>query len=116
MSINKKMAVEWDGTDLPPVGTVCEFADYSGEYVSGTIVAHVMADGEPQAIIQSSTDWFGGGVYDFRPLRTPEQIAVDELCELIDEHYGAPKVSEHYLGLARAIVEAGYRKVEGEKK
>ena len=117
MGIIKNVVVEWDGTGLPPVGTVCEVANECKIYKPCTVVAHVISEGEAQAIAQCSTDWFYGGVYDFRPLRTPEQIAaVDDLCELFVEHYGTPKIPEHYLGLARAIVEAGYRRVEGCKQ
>lgn len=52
-----------------------------------------------------------------RPIRTPEQIAaeereraIDDLCASIVSHYEARKMSEHYLGLARALHDAGYRK------
>ncbi|MDH2244855.1 hypothetical protein N5J76_03145 [Pseudomonas sp. GD03855] len=55
--------------------------------------------------------------YTFKPIRTPEQIAaeerekeVDALCSDILSHYEVPKMS-NYLGLAKALHAAGYRKV-----
>lgn len=108
---------KWNGTGLPPVGTVCEYywaADDS--WRSGTCVAHF--DG--RAVICDVDDEDCAERLDahhVRATRTPEQIAaeerekeIDAICYDIVSHYENPKGSEHYLGLARALHAAGYRK------
>ena len=109
----------WDGTGLPPVGTVCEYYWEAGDsWRSGTCVAHF----DERAVICDADDEGCAERLDahhVRPVRTPEQIAaeelekeIDALCSDIVSHYEAPKMSEHYLGLAKALHKAGYRKTE----
>lgn len=111
--IDKKPA--WTGIGLPPVGTVCEVG---GQKV--VVVAH-HCNGTHAIYAESTTDGllYYGEPNEFRPIRTPEQIAaeereaeIDALCSEIVSHYEAPKMSEHYLGLATALHKAGYRKTE----
>lgn len=125
----------WNGTGLPPVGTVCE---YDAAVDAGPPAWHtveIVYSSEWLLVVRcvSVPDGYDADVIGvevsvpadeeseslFRPLRTPEQIAAeereraaDELCETIVAHYESPKMSEHYLGLARALYDAGYRKVE----
>lgn len=111
---------EWDGTDLPPVGTVCEIHIFNNTWVKCIVVAHfegravVVLDNREAAQIRDTED--------LRPIRTPEQIAaekrereINELVEVIVTHYEYPKGAESYIGLARALHNAGYRKTEQEK-
>jgi len=107
--------------DLPPVGTICRVSHQQPHIpvkdgAEVTIIAH---DGD--LAIFRVNDWNGeGATYHglvarcLVPVPTAEQIAVDELCETITGHYGSPKMSEHYLRLARALYDAGYRKLAPE--
>lgn len=104
----------WAGEGLPPVGTVCEYYADDGVWRSCEIVAH--KDGQAVVWVSNAHIWASSGA-SLRPIRTPEQIAaeereraIDDLCASIVSHYEAPKMSEHYLGLARALHDAGYRK------
>lgn len=100
----------WNGTGLPPVGTVCEGRsrkDKLGEVWGEAIVlAHRLG----QAVV-SFTDcerlqWCGED--DLRPIRTPEQIATEEALTEIERLYSE--------GGPAAVYDAGYRKVEGDKQ
>lgn len=121
----------WNGTGLPPVGIECECCYTSpSEYYRVKIIAHDdekavfrWIDGPKQFELGDCKNYTLGALTHhhpkFRPIRTHEQIeaeerdkAVDELCETIVGHYGSPKMSEHYLGLARALYDAGYRKID----
>lgn len=123
----------WDGKGLPPVGVECECCYTSpSEYYRVKIIAHDddkavyrWVDGPLALKLGDSDNQPLDAVTDphpkFRPIRTSEQIAaderdraVDELCEAIVGYYGAPKMSEHYLGLARALYDADYRKLAQE--
>lgn len=113
----------WNGEGLPPVGTVCMV------YPHNTVWGFSSTSGHERTVLAYHGDfvWLGQGDMalettrvdrvDFQPIRTPEQIAaderekaVDDLCASIVSHYEAPKMSEHYLGLAKALHDAGYRK------
>ncbi len=65
---------QWNGSGLPPVGTVCEV---DGEKV--VIVAH-HCNGIHAIYAESISDGllYYGDPNEFRPIRTPEQIAADE--------------------------------------
>ena len=120
--VQKPEQSAWTGEGLPPVGTVCEASNGgTSVFFKCEVVAVHYATGRP--ILK--TEGFGGPsaltlapeCWKFRPIRTPEQIAaeereraIDDLCASIVSHYEAPKMSEHYLGLARALHDAGYRK------
>ncbi len=109
----------WSGEDLPPVGAVCEVKnDIDGWDAVDEVLAHTEIKGAAVAVFKRDDRVFLSPADSFRPIRTPEQIAaedreneVDALCYDIVSHYEAPKMSEHYLGLAKALHAAGYRKV-----
>lgn len=98
-------ATGWDGTGLPPVGCECEYsrppveADSFGSawercfirYVSFRIV-----------VIQTHDDELSGhpSKFNFRPLRTEAERAIDEMVRLSGVSTGA----------ARILYDAGYRK------
>lgn len=114
-------APAWVGIGLPPVGTVCEVLNGmpNSEWERCTILYsgkhRVMYDSE-------SCSERVGFIEDliFRPIRTPEQIAAEELkfytaeiCELLGWNQDYPGSTRD----AKRLYDAGYRKfeiVEGE--
>lgn len=115
-----KYKPEWDGTGLPPVGSVVEVVD-GVDWVSCKIVAHVKENGSTDAIYQltdkESWDWCDSPNH-FRPLRTERDKAIDEMNNIMTTLYQnseSPTPSqtlsmsdaEAYFG---AIYDAGYRK------
>lgn len=122
--VEKRPGPVWSGEGLPPVGTVCQLRTVRdpNDAFEGWGKAEILysSDGAVVWRWQGHTSEFGAewSEVEFRPIRTPEQIAaeerekaIDALCYDIVSHYEAPKMSEHYLGLARALHSAGYRKV-----
>lgn len=72
----------WDGTGLPPVGTVCE-VDYEG-WTQCEVIAHFQQRCGMVAAFTIDQHGNGAKTLDafgaehFRPIRTPEQIAAEE--------------------------------------
>lgn len=115
----------WVGAGLPPVGTVCEmWHEKIGDWLKSEVAFvgeqilvvryHSIAHGHHEAAIMNLDS-----EKLLRLPRTPEQIAaeereraIDDLCASIVSHYEAPKMSERYLGLARALHDAGFRRQE----
>lgn len=109
----------WDGTGLPPVGTVCE-VDHNG-WRQCNVFAHAVEGKEPVDVLFDFVDVDGSqswNWYDcaskFRPLRTPEQLAaearekaVDEMLQLNLKDGGVAARS-----YCERLYDAGYRKVE----
>jgi len=108
----------WDGEGLPPVGTVCEVQTWvNREWRKTTVLAHHLGF----AVHSWSTD--GDDIQvevapsgDFRPFRTPEQIAAEELEDrltVMSRAYqdATGRTPDAYVSEAfRALEEAGYRK------
>ncbi|HFH3873749.1 TPA: hypothetical protein ACGJ1X_003918 [Pseudomonas aeruginosa] len=111
--------VEWGGQGLPPVGTVCivephntmwgfsstsgyerKILAYYGEYVW---LGHAETPLETTRIDK----------VDFRPIRTPEQIAAEERAKAIEEMCFAEQTLT--VKQAKALYEAGYRRQEEGK-
>ena len=72
----------WNGQGLPPVGTVCEGGRArTGAFNECVVIAH--RNGMAIAVFtdQEELQW----VSEFRPIRTPEQIATDEREAAINE-------------------------------
>lgn len=116
----------WNGEGLPPVGTECEHqgAEEDSTWFPVLILAHAKVDGAPVAVFQRADNQmiisFSDAVF-FRPTMTAEEIAaeereqeINELVETIVAHYEYPKGAESYIGLAKALHSAGYRKTEQE--
>ena len=103
IAIPNDSAPQWDGTGLPPVGTVCEVEDEDGNWHECRILAHYLDD----AVFSPDPD-YPHGAYDglpagrFRPIRAPEQIASEEALEEIERLYSE--------GGPAAVFDAGYRK------
>ena len=93
-------AVEWaDG--LPPVGTVCEYENYTmGEWRKGEVIAHYK-----NVIVIADCDSGFEGVYkhQVRPIKSEKDI--EEIYQII---YAV----DDYRTAAEAIYEQGYRKQE----
>lgn len=126
-----KRPEEWNGEGLPPVGTVCElvrpnemtdsFSDFleTGSRVS--IIAHFQSNGGMVAAFTyqgcgKETQVDKGSEENFRPIRTPEQIAAEERKQAIYEMSMAANAVGHMLGytheLINCLYDAGYRKAD----
>ncbi|MGY1448754.1 hypothetical protein ACW582_16355 [Pseudomonas chlororaphis] len=107
----------WTGEGLPPVGTVCEARIYDG---TGNLawfecrVIHHHPRHEGSAAIAHGNEELLGWSSDFRPIRTPEQIAAEEREKAIEEmaavahRQGQPFVTKREM--AARLYDAGYRK------
>jgi hypothetical protein len=111
---------QWNGEGLPPVGTVCEWRPKSGAWIEAKIAAtsgaHLWVETEPKVFYTVLASYA-----QFRPIRTPEQIAAEErdngLADILnimrgENHSSTHEASVHIL-FAERIYDAGYRKVEG---
>jgi len=97
----------WNGEGLPPVGIRCIFDGEEGE-----IVAHVRGD-FPLAIIQFSKGWEAGQADDFKPIRTPEQIAAEERDREVAKMLEVADIENSAFHICLSLYNAGYRKTEG---
>lgn len=93
-------AAGWDGTNLPPVGCVCESKQFAQiDWHKFRVVAvengHVFGFwNDKVGVCLDSTHWI------FRPLRTEAERAIDEMVRLSGVSIGAAKI----------LYDAGYRK------
>lgn len=106
---------EWAGEGLPPVGTVCEWHGPNSDgpngwvYTESKVVAYT--DDGLFVCMQAPSCWPVVQRIDnceFRPIRTPEQIAMAERQSAIKEmigHIGGSRRCE-----AEVLYDAGYRK------
>lgn len=112
----------WPGNGLPPVGTVCE-CHLPGELTNNYswVQAKVIWHNGPTecAVIRSTSKlaWCD----EFRPIRTPEQIAADERLHEIRNALTAIKAGQQQfpndlvrgnivVATVEAMIDAGYRK------
>lgn len=109
---------KWTGAGLPPVGTVCEMRDSdAGTWEAGEVryISHLIVvmryKGQKGNIEEASEAKFA----QFRPLRTPEQIAADEREREIESLATDIMSEQHVSGrvIAERLHALGYRKVEG---
>jgi hypothetical protein len=110
-NITKLPAPAWNGTGLPPVGTVCEMHHECWQPANWPEVTVKYASDE-YFITQDSAGeqhWHAHGVQ-FRPIRTPEQIAADEREAAIDEIMDDLSLSPECRYIARRVLNTGYRK------
>jgi hypothetical protein len=101
----------WTGEGLPPVGTVCECQDESFKWKPGTIVYVGQGDGAMVAVMQADSGILIGEKGEFRPLRTPEQIAAEEREKAIAEMRAALPDWAAPENICPMLYDAGYRKV-----
>ncbi len=103
----------WNGEGLPPVGVVCEYSLTSGAVWHECTVKYALSNGrqlvadcagnpEGEAVLHFST-------CQFRTLRTPEQIAAEEIETILN--WMVNRDSERGLrGIAEDLHADGYRK------
>ena len=120
----------WTGEGLPPVGTLCEFAGFNPEETiptdprvgdQVTVIAHFMSGSfEVAAFTFYAPPEFeylqvAQGAYGcFRPVRTPEQIAVEEREKAIEEMIADTNILTGIMRdrriMASQLYDSGYRK------
>lgn len=122
--VERPSSPAWDGEGLPPVGTVCEAAiphtsgpdnERSFIWIEGHVIAYHELNGETYAWFAEDDGFYPPNVLDFRPIRTPEQIAAEEREKAIDEMHVMidSDRAKHFRLLCEALYDAGYRKTEG---
>lgn len=121
------LPIEWDGSGLPPAGTICEYRVSGGQWFKcqiryltkpymGCPIEVVMFSphlkGEQTAVIGD-----GESEVSFRPIRTPEQIAEEELQIATQAIMADAGITDSALKddpeawvWAAALYKAGYRK------
>ena len=117
----KPEAPEWDGEGLPPAGVECEVLHW-GEWRLCKIIAHLQQRADMVAVFAidagDGSKMIDAFVADcFRPIRSEEDKAVDEMAPII--RAAANDVYTTVNGsaadsIARALHRAGYRKTGGE--
>ncbi|MCW8159023.1 hypothetical protein D7243_22920 [Stutzerimonas stutzeri] len=103
-------APEWTGEGLPPVGIACEVKNDIADSFDAVdeVLAHTMINGSEAAVFKRYDRVYYSFAGDFRPIRTPEQIAAEEREKAIQELIQVTCISH---GEAARIHDAGYRKV-----
>lgn len=118
-----KQNVEWSGEGLPPVGTVCEAAipHTSGPdnarsfiWIEGRVIAYHEIKGKTYAWFAEDDGFYPPGVFEFRPIRTPEQIAAEERDKAVDAMLMVSFEESTRRHIFEALYDAGYRKAKGE--
>lgn len=103
--------LEWNGEGLPPAGLAVEWhSDSNTGWQEATVLAYhgdyawIQPKGKPSIIV--------GNPANFRPIRTPEQIAAEKRGEAIAEIAKASglRMRDGAVEVATALYAAGYRK------
>ncbi|WP_311185474.1 hypothetical protein [Pseudomonas aeruginosa] len=107
----------WDGQGLPPVGTGCEVKnDISDSWDAvDEILAHTVIKGTAVAVFKRGDHIAYSPKSEFRPIRTPEQIAAEERSKECDRIFFILSNVEregNRSDMAEAIYDAGYRRQE----
>lgn len=114
----------WDGSGLPPVGVVCEAGiphvngpnneTRSVIWIEGRVIAYHAIKDKTYAWFAEDDGFYPPGVFEFRPIRTPEQIAAEERAAEIEEMrniYAGSSETTISSGMS-ALYDAGYRKTD----
>lgn len=101
----------WNGEGLPPVGTVCEYLeDGNGDWEQVRIVAIDQQLGHTFAVYSGNKGYSGDRRAElFRPIRTPEQIAIEIRSKAITQLMCDLDVP---TAIATRAYDKGYRKFE----
>lgn len=110
---------EWTGEGMPPVGTVCEVAKKcQGCTWQRVEIAYMGSEFFiavcPERRVEEPCRHSHG--YQFRPIRTPEQIAAEERAKAIEDMRETTRRKEHPFDywidpdIAGELYDAGYRK------
>lgn len=116
----------WNGEGLPPVGAECEFT-HEGDGVRGRWVKCRIAgytSNYRHVAIETDDDLYAddeGLVFlwsptaiQWRPFRTPEQIAAEEREKAVETMVRIAMTRPDWRGTCEALYDAGYRK-QGEQ-
>lgn len=109
---------QWDGEGLPPVGTVCE-AYWASDTKPQWFKFNMLFLGDEHAVANVEGDEnhytrsiLESGKVQFRPIKTPEQIAAEERESHVLGMLCHDALGNSRRGLAEALYDAGYRKQE----
>lgn len=100
---------EWSGEGLPPVGTVCD-ALVCGGWKECLVIYHDPNNEDMAAVTYSGMLMWSS---EFRPTKTPEQIAAEEREQAIRE---MKLIAGFTVGggcIFSRLYDKGYRKIEG---
>lgn len=113
----------WDGEGLPPVGTVCEcrirYAVTSDGDWTRVICRYALRNRREVVVEYCDTNLAGNvdgtindETWEFRPIRTPEQIAAEELRSALKDACAIAgcAVGSNYGKIVESVIKAGYRK------
>lgn len=105
---------EWDGSGLPPVGTVCAYYWREGnEWRDCETVAH--HNGKVVAVDAGDGSAFILPAASFLKIKTPEQIAAEERLHAIGEMIVLVGRYSTFKDVMGILYDAGYRKTEVKK-
>lgn len=107
----------WDGQGLPPVGTVCEHYGTADDlaWLEVEVIGHGNVDGRNVAFFRYGTGSPRFTVSystanNFRPIRTPEQIAAEEREKAVGDMAMSIQGVPYQYPTLYALFDAGYRK------
>lgn len=113
----KPRPAAWNGEGPPPAGVKFEACNRGDGNWRKAVMLFV---GKELGVMRLDTGpeySFYVNEWEYRPIRTTEQIAAEERAEAIDKmveffvnYYENPKGSEQYLLICRQLHDAGYRK------
>lgn len=78
---------DWDGEGLPPVGVECEVKGCIGDYQEWKKVT-VFAVRDKTVFFEHDGRWAATANHEFRPIRSPEDVARDEAIKAMREALG----------------------------
>ena len=122
-SLIPRPSPSWSGEGLPPVVVRCEAAiphtsrpdnERSFIWIEGSVIAYYEVKGKTYAWFAEDDGFYQPNTLEFRPIRTPEQIAADEREAAIKdmlEDAGRPDTAKTRYQ-AQLLYDAGWRKVE----
>jgi hypothetical protein len=100
----------WNGTGLPPVGTVCEGRGrLDGEWREVVVLAHRIGRAVVSFTDHERLQWCESD--ELRPIRTPEQVAAEEREKAIHEMAKIVGWTPTNIDSCAKLYDAGYRKV-----
>lgn len=114
---------QWNGAGLPPVGVVC-LTDHEGKELRVEILAYGKHGNDEAVLVAHFYDGVKRGqMYgwiaeqcEFRPIRTPEQIAAEERETAIAEMSKAIGSQFSFGWVFEKLYDAGYRMTAGDER
>ena len=111
--ITNRPSLAWNGEGLPPVGTVCAVMDARINIWNAVdeIIGHASLSNCEVAVFRIG-DYIAYSPADqFRPIRTPDQVAADERASAVNDLLSIYlDGAKGHVGGINAIYDAGYRK------